>query len=110
MFGLLSVVSMILTTKEIIKEKTEPVAPKGTRFDWDAYWEDIRNGMTIMEQIKKRERGGYLATKPTPPQWHDLPLDAVVDTERYKHDKELYGENIVENWRKCGRYRYKKKF
>lgn len=110
MFGLLSVVSMILTTKEIIKEKTEPIPPKGTRFDWEAYWEDIKNGMSTTEQIKKRERGGYMTTKPAPPKIYDLPLDAIVDEARYKHDKETYGETITENWRKNGHYRYTKKF
>ena len=33
-------------------------------FDWDAYWKDIENGMDIMEQIKKKERGDYWITTP----------------------------------------------
>lgn len=96
--------------KEIIEEKTEKPAPKGTRFDWDAYWEDVRNGMTSVEQIKKRQRGGYLTTKPKSPEWHELPMDTVVDTKRYEHDKVTYGENIAETWRKNGSYRYTKVF
>ena len=64
MLNLLMIVSIVFTIVELIKEKIEPVAPKGTRFDWDAYWNDVNNGMSTIEQIKKRERGGYLTTKP----------------------------------------------
>lgn len=109
MFSLLAIVSTLLTAREVIKEKTEPVASRGTRFDWDAYWEDIRNGMSTMEQIKKRERGGYMTTKPTPPDVFDLPLDTVIDEDRYKRDKMTYGDSIAETWRKNGHYRYIKK-
>lgn len=64
MFDLLSLVSIVFNTKEIIEEKLEKPAPKNARFDWDAYWEDVRNGMSAMEQVRKRERGGYMTTKP----------------------------------------------
>lgn len=110
MFGLLTIVSAFFTIKQLIKEKTEPVAPKGTRFDWDAYYKDIENGIGAMEQVRKCERGGYITTKPEPPKWYELPMDTVVDEARYKHDKETYGERIAETWRKNGSYRYKKKF
>ena len=63
MFSLLSIISTLFTVKELIKEKTEPVVPEGTYFDWDAYWDDIKNGMSTVEQIKKRQRGGYMVTK-----------------------------------------------
>ena len=33
-------------------------------FDWDAYWKDIEDGIDIMEQIKKKERGDYWITTP----------------------------------------------
>lgn len=64
MFGLLSIISMLFTGKEIIKEAMEKPAPKGTRFDWDAYWKDVENGIGAMEQVRKRERGEYMTTKP----------------------------------------------
>ena len=54
---------LILAIGSIIKEKTEPVPPKGMHFDWDAYWNDVNNGMSSVEQIKKRQRGGYMTTK-----------------------------------------------
>lgn len=28
-------------------------------FDWDAYWEDIRNGVPIEKRLKKRKKGKY---------------------------------------------------
>lgn len=49
---------------QIIKEALEKPAPKGTRFDWDAYWKDVENGMGAMEQVRKRQRGGYWTTEP----------------------------------------------
>ena len=64
MFDFLFFVSIIFNTKEIIEEKLEKPAPKGARFDWDAYWKDVENGMSTIDQIKKRERGGYMTTKP----------------------------------------------
>ena len=105
MHGLLGILSILFSAKEIVKEAVEKPAPQGTRFDWDAYWEDVRNGMTSVEQIKKRQRGGYLTTKPKPPEWYELPLDTVVDTERYENDKKQYGESVAEQWRKTGSYR-----
>lgn len=59
MFGLLSFISILFAGKEIIEK---PV-PKGTHFDWDAYWKDVENGISITEQIKKRECGEYMTTK-----------------------------------------------
>jgi hypothetical protein len=109
MFGLLTIVSTLFSIKEAIKEKNEPVAPKGTRFDWDAYWEDVRNGVGTMEQVRKRERGGYMTTKPAPPSIYNLSLDTIIDVERYQRDKKAYGDAIVETWRKNGHYKYKRK-
>ena len=66
MFWLFTIVASVITIKDVIKENLEPVAPANRRFDWDAYWEDIRNGIGAMEQVRKRERGGYWTTKPMP--------------------------------------------
>ena len=110
MFGLLTIVSTLLATKGFIKEKLEKPAPKGARFDWDAYYKDIANGMSTMEQIKKRQRGGYITTKPDLPKWYELPIDAVIDTKRYEHDKATYGEYIAEAKRKNGVYRQIRNF
>lgn len=107
MFGLLSIFSMFLTCKEIIKEATEKPTPKGTHFDWDAYWEDVRNCIDPMEQVRKRERGEYMTTKPKP-----TPSDAelLVDIERYENDKKFYGEEWAEKMKQLGHYKEKKFF
>ena len=57
---------LILGIVQLLKETLEKPAPKGTRFDWDAYWKDIDNGIGAMEQVRKRQRGGYLTTEPLP--------------------------------------------
>lgn len=55
---------LILAIIQIIKEAVEKPTPKGTRFDWDAYWKDVENGMPAMEQVRKRQSGGYMTTEP----------------------------------------------
>ena len=64
MFNLFGIGCILYSVVQAVKESTEKPAPQGTHFDWDAYWEDVRNGMTSVEQIKKRKKGGYLTTKP----------------------------------------------
>ena len=61
--NLLCVISIIGVIAKLIKEKTEPVTPRGTTFDWDAYYKDIDNGVDTMERIKKRQQGYYMTTK-----------------------------------------------
>ena len=107
MLGIGCILGALFCAKEIIKEKIEPVAPKGTRFDWDAYWKDIENGMPCMEQVRKRERGGYMTTKPLPTPKETIPM--VSDIKRYEQDKELYGEETAEFFRKCGFYMHIRK-
>ena len=92
----IAVIGLLFAIIEIVQEKTESVAPKGTRFDWDEYHDDIRNGMTTEQQIKKRQRGGYMTTA--------RPNKNTFDNTRYEHDKALYGEAVAEMWRKNGSY------
>lgn len=87
------------------KKITQKKIPKGARFDWDAYWKDVREGLTTQEQLKKKENLEYWTTKPESPKWYDLPLDTVVDVERYEQDKALYPKE-AERKRKRGDYRY----
>ena len=99
-------IATIFAAREVIKERCEPVAPKGTRFDWEAYWADVDRGMSAMEQVKKRQSGGYTTTKPIQKPTEVIPQ--VVDIKRYEHDKKLYGEAITEVNRKCGMYMFVK--
>ena len=64
MFGFLfTLFQGLFTAKELIKEKTEPVYPRGTYFDWDEFWKDVENGMSTVESNKKHQRGGYYKVK-----------------------------------------------
>lgn len=107
MFQFMVIVSIVFTVYKIIKEKNMPKAPKGTRFDWDRYNEDIKSGMTCMEQLKKTEHGDYYTTNPLHEKKEIIPK--VVDMVRYQHDKELYGEEIAETFRKNGSYMHVRK-
>lgn len=109
MLRAIGIIATIFTVKDLIKETTEKPAPKGTRFDWDLYWEDIENGVNNREIIKRRGNGYYNTTKPAPPKWYEVPIDTVLDVKRYEYDKQHYSESIVESWRKNGYYRFIKK-
>lgn len=104
MFDLLGIIAILFTAKEIVDEKIEPVASKDICFDWSAYWNDVKNGMTSMEQIKKREHGGYTTIKSISKD--NISINEVIDIKRYQYDKEVYGEAIAEIWRKNGSYKY----
>lgn len=106
MWGFLALVSLAIVGIQFVKEKAAPAAPKGQRYDWDAYWEDVGNGMPIEEQIKKSKRGGYNTTEPKK-EWYELPIETVVDQDRYEFDKEKFGDWYVEMNRKKGSYRVK---
>ena len=64
MFSGLSLLGAIFGVKQIVKEATEKPVSADMVFDWDAYWKDVENGMSIQEQNKKRQRGGYYTYKP----------------------------------------------
>lgn len=104
LLGLIGIVS------ELISASRVESLPKGTRFDWEAYWKDIENGMDSQTQLKKRKKGGYYTTKPAQPKWWELPLDIIIDTERYEYDKRVIGEEYAEYSRKHGGYRQIKPF
>lgn len=104
MLSWFTVFAVIFAIIEVIKEKREPVAPKGTRFDWDAYWADVDNGMSSMEQVRKCQRGCYMTTEPLSEPVEVIPK--VIDMKRYEHDKKVYGESLTEVNRKCGMYMF----
>ena len=60
------IIALVYIIYVLAKENLKKPAPKGTRFDWDAYWKDIENGIGAMEQVRKGQRGGYYTTKPLP--------------------------------------------
>lgn len=64
MLNLLSLIGSLFVAKEAIQETLEPVAPPEQHFDWDAYYDDIDSGIAPMEQVRKRQKGGYNTCKP----------------------------------------------
>lgn len=108
MFKILTAIAALLTAKDVIKEKAEPIAPKGTRFDWDAYWDDVDSGVNALKQVRKRQSDGYTTIAPLPEK--QQPIDGVVDVKRYQHDKMVYGEAIAEMNRQNGSYKYIRSF
>lgn len=68
MFNLFALVNSLFVAKELVKETLEPVAPPEQHFDWDAYYDDIDGGIAPMEQVRKRQKGGYNTCEPIPVQ------------------------------------------
>lgn len=106
--GVIFIIVLFFVLTKLIKESLEKPSPQGTRFDWDNYWEDVKSGISPMEQIKKQERGCYWTTKPSAPKWYELPPDTIVDKDRYEYDKITYGEIISDIRKNRGEYRIKK--
>jgi hypothetical protein len=104
MFDLIGLIGAAIGIGGMIKEACEPVAPKNTRFDYDAYNEDIRNGITSKKQLEKIKRGEYNTTMPRKEKPDSI--YGLVDIKRYNRDKEKFGKDIAEQWRRCGFYMY----
>lgn len=104
-------VAMIFTGIKLIREKLEKPKPYvKTRFDWEAYEADVKAGVSDYDRMQKRMKGGYDTTTPAPPKWWELPLDTVVDTARYEHDKKIYSPELLQRFREEGEYRQIKRF
>lgn len=133
---LLGIIAIIYVLIQWLKEKLEKPAPKGSRFDWDAYYKDIDNGIPFSVQMEKHKKGLYTTTKPLPEKPSvspattsnisvqsvrekstacsaispdEIPFDAVIDTKRYEHDVRLFGQSYADRCRRSGEYRHIKK-
>lgn len=104
MFNLLAIFSILFNIKEIVQEKFEKPPSKNSRFDYDAFYKDTDNGMSAMDQLRKRQRGDYITTKPLT--HNKVSFNDVVDIKRYKNDIDIYGKDVAEIWRKNGNYKY----
>lgn len=110
MFHLLAIFANFNVAKGLIKEKLEKPVPANQRFDYDAYWKDVEDGMSVAETNKKHERGEYYTTTQKPLNWWELPLDTIVDTARYENDKKIFSSDLLEKMRIRGEYRQIKRF
>lgn len=97
------IVALIDFLKELFTPK--PKIPEGARYDFEKYYQDI-DDLGIFEAIEKDKRGEYWTTGELTKSWTDLPLETVVDVERYERDKILLGELWTESNRKAGDYRW----
>ena len=62
--GVYFVIAVVYIGYHLLKEALEKPAPQGRYFDWDAYQQDVRNGITAEEQMKKCRCGAYYTTIP----------------------------------------------
>ncbi len=59
MFGL----AVILVVYNLFKESRPSKMPPNAYWDWDEYWQDVENGMSSQQQLKKIENYGYYKSK-----------------------------------------------
>lgn len=105
--GLFSPAVLLLAGGKIVKEKLEPKVTQPRYFDWDAYWSDVKNGMSTMEQLEKRKRGEYYTNvKPKKEEKDKLPMRAIVDVERYERDRNFTTSTPLKTMRELGEYSY----
>ena len=79
--------------------------PPNSRFDYEAYHKDIREGVPRSVIDRKMKKLEYYTTKPKPPK---PPKDAIVDVEHYEYDVKRYGKKYAESMREMGIYRYRR--
>jgi hypothetical protein len=97
MWEILTSLAAVITTLNIVHERLEQPAPKGTRFDTDTYWDDVNRGVDPIEVVRKRQNNQYVTTAPKPVSHRDIPINAIVDRERYEHDVKKYGQGFAVN-------------
>jgi hypothetical protein len=108
MWGILTGLAAAITAKELVQESLEPVAAVNQRFDTDTYWDDVNRGVDPIEVVRKRQNNQYVTTAPKPVSHRDIPINAIVDRERYEHDVKKYGQGFADRERRIGGYRVKK--
>lgn len=102
MLDALSILSVLFTAKDYVKEKLEK--PIAGRFDWDMYYADLHRGIDPMEQIKKVSAGSYYTVTAKPCTRKIIVQE--FDEQRYNADKELFGEFYAEEMKKCNKYNW----
>jgi hypothetical protein len=59
-------IAILIIIYFVAKENREDKKmPPNAYFDWDEYYEDIRNGMSCTEQLRKEQNYGYYKSRDT---------------------------------------------
>lgn len=90
---------------------SEKPCPPGHKFDSEKELQDLRDGIGVQEWQRRKKKGYYYSTPEEMEQRQKAKevIPGVVDIERYERDKKWYGIVEVEERRKLGMYKHKRR-
>lgn len=106
MFGLLGIVSLIGTCYQLVKETCEPTIPAENWANYDLYYQDMMNGMSVEERMKNVRNGRYKITETYPEPHRDAKTGKIIieNSQLYNKDVKNYGAYQAYKWMQQGKY------
>lgn len=106
MFGLLSVIGIVCTGYQLIKEAITPEIPAENWANMELYHKDIMSGMPIEERLKNVRNGRYKLIETHPKPHRDSRTGKIIieNCSLYNQDLQNYSVSQVYKWVEQGRY------
>jgi len=105
MFGLLSIVSLVTTCYQAIKEACEPVIPAENWANRELYHQDLMNGVSAERRMKNLKNGKYRLAETYPEPHRDQNGKIIIENSLlYNEDVKRYGAHQAMQWVKQGKY------
>lgn len=106
MFGLLSVIGIVCTGYQLIKETITPEIPAENWANMELYHKDIMSGMPIEERLKNVRNGRYKLAETYPKPHRDSRTGKIIieNCSLYNQDLQNYSVSQVYKWVEQGKY------
>ena len=105
MFGALSVVAILCTVYQLIKEACEPTIPAENWANKELYQKDILSGMSVEERMRNVRNGRYKLVEPYPEPHRNSKGQIIIENyELYKEDLKNHNGAEVYRWIRQGKY------
>lgn len=105
MFGLLGVVSLIGTCRQLIKEAFEPTIPAENWSNYDLYHQDMMDGVPVEQRMENLKNGKYKLIETYPEPHRDKNGKIIIENSKlYNEDVKNYGAYQAMKWMKQGKY------
>lgn len=103
---LFSVIAVVITAHETIKEKCRPTIPAENWANKKLYYEDMSKGISPEQLTKNLANGKYKITKVYPEPHRDQKTGKIVieNDKLYKEDVKNYGAYQAREWMYQGKY------
>ena len=106
MFGLLSVIGIVYTGYQLIKEACEKPIPAENWANKEQYYKDLRDGIPIEQCLKNVRNGKYKLTEVYPEPHRDLKTGKIIIENCLLYNQDLlnYSASQVYKWVEQGKY------